>query len=203
MGKCGNTAIWEECVMGDSVVLFIEGDPNSPNGDLRYGFAKLLEKKAKGNMPKIILSGSKQHAIEKFFYAKRQGLKALLLIDLDKPETQVEQDMLEYRLNTFANDVFYMIQEMEAWFLSQPDILDSFFGKDMGGAKISKKIPSKKTTQIMKPSELLRDITRQTTKGGYHKIKHAFELLRLLDAEKLENDIPEFRRLIRRINFSR
>jgi hypothetical protein len=33
----------------------------------------------------------------------------------------------------------------------------------------------------------------------YHEIKHAVELLERLDATKLENDFPDFKRLIERL----
>jgi len=84
-----------------------------------------------------------------------------------------------------------MIQETEAWFLSQPQLLDEFFGE-----AISTKIPDRDPQDISKPNKELQKWTRQSPKGKYHKVRHAVELLKKLDAEKLRNDFPDVNQLI-------
>jgi hypothetical protein len=88
---------------------------------------------------------------------------------------------------------------MESWFLSQPDILDKFYGLDNNKKKVSEKISKKKAIEIPHPDEELMRITKNTQKGKYHKIKHAVELLKLLDANKLEIDFLDFKKLIERL----
>lgn len=186
------------------VILFVEGEPNSPNGDLRQGFSKLLVQKLKGKMPKIImgggyLQGGKSQTIHKFKTNKLEADMFLLLIDLDKPESEVSKDLEENSLTDKKDNVFYMIQEMESWFLSQADILDTFYGIDGFGKKVSEKIVKKRITDIANPDEELIKITKNTKRGQYHKIRHAVELLKLLDATKLENDFTDFKRLIEKL----
>jgi hypothetical protein len=180
-------------------ILFVEGEPNSPNGDLRMGLSKLLSQKLKGKLPKIIIGGGKSQTIHKFLTNKLNADLSLLLVDLDKPETERENDLESEILLEYRNNVFYMIYEMESWFLSQPDILDKFYGLDNNKKKVSEKIPKKKAIEISHPDEMLMRITKNTKKGEYHKIKHAVELLQLLDASKLEIDFWDFRKLIERL----
>jgi hypothetical protein len=180
-------------------ILFIEGEPNTPNGDLRQGFSKLLEKKLKGKLPKMILGGGKSQTVDKFKNNRLGGTKVLLLIDLDKSETEIELDLKEYGLLEQRENVFYMVQEMECWFLSQPEILDKFYGLDNNKKKVSDKIPKRKSIEFSNPDEKLKEYTKNTKKGEYHKIKHAVELLKLLDSTKLESDFEEFKRLIKRL----
>ena len=183
----------------NTTILFVEGEPNSPNGDLRQGLSKLLEQKLKNKLPRIIMGEGKSQTIKKFKKNKLEAQRVLLLIDLDKSEEHINEDLEKNELSEYAENVFYMIQEMENWFLSQPDILDKFYGKDNNGRLISEKLPKKKAIKIANPDEELQDLTKNTKRGKYHKIKHAVELLKLLDCAKLENEFSEFRRLIEKL----
>ncbi len=183
-------------------ILFIEGEPNSPNGDLRQGLAKLLEKKLKGSLPKMILGGGKTQTIDKFLNNKLQADKCLLLVDLDGSESFRGMDLKQHKLESEAEKVFYMIQEMEAWFLSQPEILDQFFGLDRSGKAVSEKISRRKSHEIPNPKEELIKITQNPREGGrgkYKIIKPAVELLKLLDADKLMDDSADFKKMVKRI----
>ncbi len=185
--------------MGAKNILFVEGEPKSPNGDLRQGLAKLLEQKLKDNKPKIIFGGGKTQTIKKFKTNKLDAQQCLLLIDLDSPEENIKADLIDCDLLEYSENVFYMVQEMDSWFLSQPDVLDKFYGKDNNGKLISQKLPKKKAIEIEHPDEKLQELTKNTKRGKYHKIKHAVELLKLLDSTKLENDFSEFKRLIEKL----
>ena len=186
------------------IILFVEGEPNSPNGDLRMGFSKLLAKMVKGKLPRIILGGGfsqggKSQTIQKFKTNKLEADLILLLVDLDKPESERDNDLKKEKLWDRKDCVFYMIPEMESWFISQPDVLDCFYGLDNNKKRISSKIPQRKASEIEHPDELLMRITKSTKKGEYHKVKHAIELLQLLDANRLANDFPDFRMLIEKL----
>ena len=183
------------------VILFIEGESNSSNSDLNQGFTKLLEQKLKGKLPKIILGDGKGQTINKFLTNQREADLFLLLVDLDKPEDTVEADLVDNNLLDDKENVFYMIQEMECWFLSQPNILDDFYGLDSRKKKISEKLPQKKATEFSEPDKIMKNLTKDTKKGQYHKIKHAVELLKLLDATQLEKDFTDFERLITKLKY--
>ena len=59
------------------------------------------------------------------FKNNRLSKHCILLVDLDAPEAQKDMKLLAYTLLNLKDNVFFMIQEMEAWFLSQPEILDA------------------------------------------------------------------------------
>lgn len=185
--------------MATKKILFVEGEPNTPNGDLRQGFAKLLEKRIEGNLPKINLGGGKSQTIRKLLKNKLEADSFLLLVDLDRPEEEREEDLIENGLESKKENVFYMIQEMETWFLSQPDILDIFFGIDHKRKKVSEKLTKRKVTEISDPKGELKTATKDSKRGEYHEIKHGVELLKLLDAKQLEDSFIDFKKLIERL----
>lgn len=167
--------------------LFIEGTDDLSNGNLREGFHKLLEKEIGGRMPTIAMSGGKSQSIGKFKNSK----ESKLLCDLDAAKSEIEKDLEDNELKELRESVFYMIQEMEGWFLSQPEILDKFYN-----FKVSGKLAKKHGDQFSHPDEELMRVTKDSKKGQYHKVNHGVELLKLLDTKKLMTDFPEFKRLI-------
>lgn len=171
-------------------ILFIEGTDDTTNGTLGQGFYKLLSQRLKGRMPKINMGEGKSQTIKKFKNNKFSRL-SYLLIDLDEPEENKEPVLSSNQIFENKNFVFFMVQEMEAWFLSQPAMLDKYYNE-----KISKKLPAKPAKDIEKPSDFLQNITRLTKKGKYHKVQDGTRLLELLDASKLEEDFPDFKSLI-------
>lgn len=175
--------------------LIVEGEP----GDLRQGISKLLNKKIPGNLPRICLGAGKSQTIDKFKNNELKGDLFLLLIDLDNSEDQRSQDILKNGLIDYEDKVFYMIQEMESWFLSQPDILDSFYGPDSNGKRISQKLNKKPSKEISNPKDELLRVTTDSRKGKYKVIQHAVELLKLLDVDKLENEFIDFKNLIKKL----
>ncbi len=58
------------------------------------------------------------------------------------------------------------------------------------------KIPKKHTSEISKPDVKLKKLTKDSPKKEYHKVRHAVELLSLLDVEKLKQAFPDFDNLI-------
>ena len=185
--------------MATKKILFIEGEPNTPNGDLRQGFAKLLGKRIEGQLPRINLGGGKSQTVRKFLKNKFEADAFLLLIDLDRPEEEKEQDIKDNDLFPQRENVFYMVLEMESWFLSQPDVLDGFFGVDNKQKKVSDKLSKRKITEIPDPKGELKKATKDSKRGEYHEIKHGVELLKLLDAKRLEDTFIDFKNLIERL----
>ncbi|MEM9885096.1 MAG: DUF4276 family protein [Bacteroidota bacterium] len=173
-------------------ILFIEGTSDKSNGDLSQGFYKLLRQELEGNMPKIAMANGKMHAIKKFKNSK--SAFSFLLIDLDVSEELKEEQIMEMGLQKQEDWVFFMVQEIEAWFMSQPNILDDYYHID-----ISSKLKGKQPKKIKKPSEELKNLTKHLPKKTYHKVRHAADLLQRLNAQKLRIDFKEFDRLIEKI----
>ncbi|MBI3509436.1 MAG: DUF4276 family protein [Bacteroidetes bacterium] len=167
--------------------LFIEGTKEIRNGNLREGFGMLIEQKVRDKLLRIDMGGGKEQTINKF----KHSTNSKLLCDLDAPSPEIENDLKKNALEKAKDSVFYMIQEMEAWFISQPKILDQFYNME-----ISKRLPQKNASAFANPDEELQRITKDTKKGTYHKVNHGAQLLKLLDADKLYHDFPDFQRLI-------
>lgn len=174
------------------ITLFIEGSSNDKNGNLRQGFGKLFEQKLKGRMPKIILGDDKHSTIRKFKADKMCETK-IILIDLDADEANRDNQLIELGLN--KNQAFFMIQELEAWFISQFEILELYYEID-----IQSKISTKDPKTISKPSDLLAQLTKKTTKGEYHKVKHATDLLKKLNLGNLEKSFDDVKGLVNSIS---
>ena len=166
------------------VVLFVEGTSDDTNGDLRQGFENLLKKELAEKMPRIKLGNGITQTIDKF--SNTEGVK-FLLIDLDGHSDNKTERFK--KLNLPEPLTFFMVQAMEAWFLSQPNILNDFYKKDL-------KIPQKHASEIDKPDRELRKLTKNSDKKEYHKVRHAVELLSKLDVKKLKIDFPDFNSLI-------
>ncbi len=77
-----------------------------------------------------------------------------------------------------------IVQTMEAWSIADIATLKKFYRQDFKENSIPKnanvEIISK---DILEPT--LKTATGSTTKGEYHKIKHAYKLLELLDVAKV------------------
>jgi hypothetical protein len=174
-------------------ILIIEGAVDTRNGILRQGFYKLLVQKLVGRMPKIVMGEGKKQAINKFLNFRNNRIP-YLLIDLDKENAKRQDDLKDNNLIKNKEVVYFMVQEMEAWFISQPKILDKYYC-----TKLSLKIPKKHPQEIPNPSDFLYQLTKMTKKGKYHKVKHAVDLLQQLNADQLMNDFEDFKRLINKM----
>ncbi len=173
-------------------IIFIEGTTDDTNGNLKKGFSLLFEKKLKGKMPRIIMGDDQVATTRKFLNYASKGKKALL-IDSDLPNANREDVILKLGLKDEKDNVFLMVQEMEAWFLSQTEMLDNYFKSN-----VSKRIPAKHASNIPDPSDFLADITKDSRKGKYHKVKDGASILPLLDTEMLSTDFKDdFHRLMK------
>jgi Domain of unknown function (DUF4276) len=171
------------------VVLFIEGTTDETNGDLRQGFERLLAKEAnlQGKMPRIVLGNGISQTIDKFINAHEDH--KFVMVDMDGNYDKREEKLKFHKVEN--EDTFFMVQAVEAWFLSQPLVLNAFYKKDL-----SDKITKKAASDFSKPDKELQRITKDTVRKEYHKVRHAVELLPLLDAKKLAQDFPDYKRLI-------
>lgn len=90
--------------------------------------------------------------------------------------------------------VFWMVQLMEAWFLADPDALAHYYGDGFASNALRK---NPRVEEILKADvvECLKQATRNTQKGAYHKTAHAPHILELLDPDKVRKAAPECDRL--------
>lgn len=181
--------------------LYIEGTSNTVNGNLREAFSKLLEKELKGKMPRIIMGESKNHTIDSFFTEfMNPKEERFLLVDSDEPTPNKQQICDDNNLNfkdkrqidSTPTNTFLMIQEAEAWLLSQPEVLVQA-GIDMS------KFNCLNVESIKDPSEKLADLYKKSGKT-YNKVRDFAIVFPKLDTTKLKQTCPEFLALINALN---
>jgi hypothetical protein len=181
--------------MGSKKILFIEGTSDRSNGTLSQGFHKLIRQLVdREKMPRIIMGNGKNQAIRKFKNNRLSDF-SYLLIDLDEEEEQKEAELKSLNLGQHEDFVFFMVQEMEAWFISQPEILERHYKE-----KITPKLPKTDPTKIKDPTAVLEKITKDTTKGKYHKVKDGTALLEMLNANRLKSSFKEFGTMVSKIS---
>lgn len=177
-------------------VIYIEGTQDLDNGDLRLAFAKLFEKELKGKMPRIVMGNGKSQTVDKFQSTPLQnGENRYLLVDSDAP-VHGKDDICQHYNDLKPNlkqsctsvNTYLMIQEAEAWILSQPDVLERF--------KIKlNKLPKKNVMDIPDPSDLMADMYKESGKK-YHKVRDFSRVFPELDTKELKKYFPEFKSLI-------
>ncbi len=175
-------------------VLFVEGADA-----VRVGLGPLLNQQLAGRNPKIIPGGDRDSTIKRFLDEVRQPrfqeLKPLLLIDLDGPEATAAIVLTDKKLSAHGTRTFWMIQEMEAWFLAQPNTVDAFFKKP-----VSTKLPGTKPAEVSDPSDVLTKATKAARAEPYHKGSHPPDLLPRLDLPTLRRQFPDVERLLTVLN---
>lgn len=178
---------------GQAVVTIVfEGDPHcANNGSLTKGLRHLFEKDFAGRMPKITVGTNTTEVIRKVV----KGHADAAVVDLDAPDSDRDNRLREFKEhvgNTGNKRIYFMVQQMEAWFFSQPEILDEYYR-----LSIRQKYMNRDAKLISDPARELRQLTAGTQKGRYHKIKHGIDLLLKLDPVRLAADFTDFKDVIR------
>ena len=155
-------------------------------------------------MPRIIACGGRDIAYDKFKIAHvNQDGTSLLLVDSERPVDQagpwehLEGAPDEWSRPDGATDdqCHLMVQIMESWFLADRDALEEFYGQ---GYRENALPQNPRIERIAKQDVLdgLDRAARETSKRGYNKGSHSFEILAKLDPEKVRNASPHAKRFI-------
>lgn len=206
------------------ISIFIEGGvlPNDnisvqtiDNSDkLREGFYSILSQLVPSTEFNIkIKQGSSNKQTINFFKTKiKKDANSSLLIDLDCSKHEKATKLSEFELTGYSENVFFMVQEMEAWIISQIDKVDAYYKNKLirkrTGIALSNhhKIVNIHPEDIVKPSTVLKEIlgyyfiTKFRKKKKYGKLKDGSILLSLLNANDLQTTFEDFDNLINKIN---
>ena len=186
------------------------GDRSEPKAQLRRGMDAFLRSlkqaaRSKGLHWKLVACGSRNAAFDGFKHAIATEPEAfnMLLVDAEGPVTNKPQDHL------WARDAWdlggapearlhLMVQTMETWIVADPDALRSYYGAEFKAARL----PSRVNLEEEPKEQLqrrLKDATKDTQKRAYHKIKHAKDLLELIDPDLVRERCPHCERLFREL----
>lgn len=207
------------------ITVFVEGGiiPNEKDSVLtidnserfRESFRKLLNQLIANQNFKIIIEnrGGYPHTIQSFKNNLLKNENSFLLIDLDRPPTERKSQITFFGIENEQEKVFFMVQKMEAWILSQPKKIEECY-QFLKRKEIEKAISEdnllkdKHPENIYQPDSVLNTILQRyfeyekqgkIKKKKYGKLKDAPDLLEKLDAEELKATFADVRRICEHI----
>ena len=190
------------------VAIYMEGGGVSRDAkeDLRRGMETLLQSlkdaaRAKVLHWKLVACGARNEAFRRFRNAVNNGDDAtvVLLVDAEDPVKGTPRQHLQSRDGwdmQFADEdtVHLMVQTMETWIVADTDALGTYYGQHFNG----KVLPRAKNLEEVARADVerkLKQAIKRTMKPRYHKIKHASDLLKRIDVERVKDRCPHCVRL--------
>lgn len=189
--------------MVKEIRIYFEGDPA-----LREGFHQFLCRfieRARENGIRVRLVAGRGRVLHDFAIAlaTHPGDHVLLLTDSDGPVGVTPRQWLasrpgwEYHGVTKPDDaqIHLMVQVMEAWFLADVEALQRFYGAGF----LPGRLPHNPQVEEIPKEQVLNGLkgaTEDTSKGEYHKTRHAPELLKRIDPAKVAKAAPHCRRFL-------
>ena len=150
---------------------------------------------------KLVCCGPRDEAFRRFRHAVNNGDNAVnvLLVDAEGSVNRSPRDHLQGRDNwdlsfTEEDSVHLMVQAMEAWIVAGSAALAEYYGQGF----VERQLPQSANLEIVQKADLMRGLdraTRGTPKGRYHKIRHAGDLLKRIDANKVRKRCTHCERL--------
>lgn len=158
---------------------------------------------------KLNLGGGNRNAVKMFL--NDTSHKTILFVDSDHLDTNkwYNEDMKDFNISDDKKEyIFFMIQEMEAWFLKQLNCLDiwaekeGYNRKQEGDISQHSLLKNKNIEEIKKPSDKLKTILKvyfekKGKPAKYGKLKTALALLDALDTSSLlplDNELQRFKK---------
>jgi hypothetical protein len=192
---------------GDSHLYRRRWDSKNTKGLLRQGFSNFFNPikeivRSKKIGWEIVICGSRNNAFRDFKNALESHPDAfiILLVDSEGSVKQTPWEHLKSRDNWDAPGVddthcHLMVQAMEAWFIADIETLKKFYGRGFR----ENSIPKNEDVETIEKDSLepnLKAATRDTkTKGEYHKIQHAYQLLGMVNVDLVRSASPHCNRL--------
>lgn len=187
----------------------MEGGGPKPNSHalLRQGMDAFLAeikdacRKKRWNW-KLVCCGTRDETYKHFENERANSDDSIVVLLVDS-ETRV--DMSAPAAHLAAHDqwdfqgvdddvIHLMVQTMETWIVADPDALRAYYGQGFRGNVL----PRHQNLEEVNKSDIgqaLNLATQGTQKGKYHKIKHARELLQLINTMTVRERCPHCERL--------
>ena len=192
--------------MVDSVNIVFEG-----SGNLRPGFNQLFHPhlaraRVRRIRFKLIAGGSRIEAVKNFliYCSSEPSSLNILLIDSERPVSDTARYINDHlrahsvwdrNLPCSDEQLHFMVQAMEAWFIADPKTFRARFGQNYN----TNSLPHTQNAEAVPPADLIaairRGLPQNRRRRGYDKVSDAVELLRLIDVSLVQQHCPYFRRL--------
>ena len=153
----------------------------------------------------MIASGSRNDAFEDFREALKRhpGDYIILLVDSEQPVTTGPWQHLKDRTGdnwlrpTKASEdqAHLMVQVMESWFLADKQVLTEYYGQGF----LAGSLPGQPNIELVAKQDVfnaLQHASRKTQKGEYHKTRHGFDLLELINPKRVRTASPHAERFL-------
>lgn len=142
---------------------------------LRECFYKLLTQYFNPNdfSLQVEIGGPKNQAIKFFKSEIEKNLNVYLLIDLDANSSKRTEIVNSFNLRDKIHEknIFFMVQEMEAWILSQPDKIEACY-KNLKRKKIGKNLGDDNLLLNVNPELIVKpSVILETILGRYFTIE--------------------------------
>ena len=182
------------------------GESNATKAALRQGMDEFLrplkDAVRKKALPwKLVCCGPRKEAFQRFQNAVKNRAAAVnvLLVDAEGPVNQLPRRHLRDRDGwnlsfTGENTVHLMVQTMETWIVADPAALSKYYGQGFR----TNRLPKATDLEPVPKADVersLREATEKTQKRDYQKIKHASDLLKRIDVEKVKDRCRHCQRL--------
>jgi len=171
--------------------IYFEGDRS-----LRPGFAAFfrdLKSEAAKRRCRLVLIAAGGNPEDDFRTALEMHSTAwnIMLRDSEGP---YNSSLLAGWNPSLAESIFWMVEAMEAWFHADKDALQRYY---QSGFRRNALRANPRVEEIRKRDLLdgLHAATKDTTKGRYHKTKHAPALLEYIDPTLVRRAAPNCNRL--------
>lgn len=186
------------------VCVYVEGGGPSAKRHAatacRKAFSDFFGKALSDNKPrpKIVPSGSRDEACHDFCRSLKNDSDtfAVLLVDSEGPVAGGKtaaahlRDRDRWTTPMPAEQVHLMVQCMEAWFLADKKVLAEYYGNKFKPAAL----PQNPNVEEISKQDVMKGLDAATkateTKGLYHKTKHGFDLLGLIDPAAVRQASP-------------
>ena len=166
------------------VYVYYEGDKK-----LQPGLRKFLDEfYRQGAKIRLVAGGG--DCVGDFITGMKSNNNAVNILLKDSEERNIQEALREVKshdhwdtkLGSQVGDeqLHFMVQVMESWFLADRQALRSYYGQDF----LESRLPSNSNVEEISKDDVLNGLeeaTRDTKKGKYHKTRHAPDLLERMD----------------------
>jgi hypothetical protein len=174
------------------VIVFVEGgSQGSAKNGCRQAFRTFFEKVIPRQSFRVIASGDRGSAFKDFSLALRQNPDDynILLVDSEEAVAASPWKHLAARqgdewhrpAGAVDDQAHLMVQVMESWFLADRQALADYYGQGF----IAGSLPGQPNVELISKRDVFKALqlaSKNTkTKGEYHKTRHGFDLLEVID----------------------